>query len=103
MELQLTRSEHKTVLDEERALFLAEQADLIDKFGRAAKDRSSRKMSETFERLLHTNGFLRSLERIRDAQVEAEGITRRYTVSSLFLHECFKELTADRDEQFFFL
>ena len=28
---------------------------------------------------------------------------RRYAVSSLFLHESFKKLTADRDEQFFFV
>lgn len=35
-------------------------------------------------------------------QEESNGL-RRYAVSSLFLHECFKALTADRDEQFFFI
>ena len=28
---------------------------------------------------------------------------RRYAVSSLFLHECYRKLTADPDEQFFFI
>src|SRR6185369_6901071 len=55
-------------------------------------------------RLKQTNSFLDSLERIDKAMPKKRpSALRQYTVSSLFLHECYKALTADRDEQFFFL
>jgi hypothetical protein len=61
-------------------------------------------MGRVFGRLRQTNDFLTCLEQIDNAMPEENDTrTRRYTVSSLFLHECYKELTADRDEQFFFL
>lgn len=94
----------RDVLDQERESLLTEREELITTFVEAATKRRPSKMSRLFERLRHTNDFLNSLERIDSALPEATlGQTRRYTVSSLFLHECFKELTADRDEQFFFL
>jgi hypothetical protein len=49
-----------------------------------------------------TNDFLESLERIATENTNPDG-PRRYAVSSLFLHESFKKLTADQDEQFFFI
>jgi hypothetical protein len=99
--LQIKR---RTVLDVEREFFLVEQSELITEFVNATKEKRPIKMSETYERLLRTNGFLCSLDRISNAQCEeTEGSGRKYIISSLFLHECFKELTADRDEQFFFL
>lgn len=51
-----------------------------------------------------TNEFLECLDRIDKAmqEQEAPGV-RRYAVSSLFLHECWKLLTVDREEQLFFV
>ena len=46
---------------------------------------------------------MRSLEEIEKASPPAIPGRRRYAVSSLFLHESFKKLTADRDEEFFFI
>jgi len=104
MENHLQPIQRRTVLDVEKESFLVEQSELISEFVNAAKEKRPSKMSQTFERLLHTNGFLSSLDRISNAHnEEMEGTRRKYTISSLFLHECFKELTADRDEQFFFL
>jgi hypothetical protein len=46
---------------------------------------------------------LKSLDQIDSKKDgEADG-RRRYAVSSLFLHESFKKLTADQDEEFFFI
>lgn len=93
-----------TLLDQERESFLAKRRDLITSFVGAAENRRPSKMGRVFQQLRQTNRFLDSLARIDDAlQEKTEHKGRRYVVSSLFLHECFKELTADRDEQFFFL
>jgi hypothetical protein len=43
------------------------------------------------------------LERIVDENTRKEDDPRHYAVSSLFLHECAKKLTADASEQFFFV
>jgi hypothetical protein len=50
-----------------------------------------------------TNEFLLSLERIEQEKIRNPDGPRRYAVSSWFLHDCFKKLTADADEQFFFI
>jgi hypothetical protein len=40
---------------------------------------------------------------IRNGNPPKPGEYRRYAVSSLFLHDCFRKLTADQNEQFFFI
>ncbi len=60
-------------------------------------------MSELFIKICQTNEFLRSLEQIDGKQTEVIPGRRRYAVSSLFLHESFTKLTADQDEEFFFI
>lgn len=93
-----------TSLDRERETLLAERQVLIASFVEAAEHKRPSKMRRVFGQLCRTNEFLSCLERIDKASSETEDSSpRRYAVSSLFLHECFKELTADRDEQFFFL
>jgi len=94
----------KTRLDNERETLLAKRQELISSFVGAVENRRPSKMGRVVQRLRQTNDFLDSLERIGEAMHEqTENKGRRYTVSSLFLHQCFKELTADRNEQFFFL
>lgn len=49
------------------------------------------------------NEFLATLDRIATENDPKVNGPRRYAVSSLFLHDCFKKLTADANEQFFFI
>jgi hypothetical protein len=93
-----------SALLEEQRLLLAQRAQLIKSFAEAAEQKRPTKMARVFQRLRQTNEFLNSLERIEQATApNRQSTKRRYIVSSLFLEECFKLLTADRDEQFFFL
>ncbi len=104
MEQGLAQVTTKGCLEQERELLLAERQDLITSFVEAATTKRPAKMKRTFERLQRTNKFLNCLERIETSITWDQGDgAHRYVVSSLFLHECFKDLTADRDEQFFFL
>ena len=91
-------------LDEERESLLAQRKQLVSLFVEAVQQKRPRKMDRAFQRLCQTNQFLNCLERIdKEMQEERQKAVRSYAVSSLFLHECFKALTADRDEQFFFI
>jgi len=93
----------KTIhLQEKRTAPVVRREKLIDRFNEAARARKNTR--RTCEEILRTNEFLESLERI-EAETTGSPNTgpRRYAVSSLFLHESFKKLTADRDEQFFFV
>jgi hypothetical protein len=61
-------------------------------------------MARLFAEIHKTNQFLDTLERIvAENAAKPDSTHRRYAVSSLFLHESFKRLTADLDEQFFFV
>jgi len=92
------------VIEREANLLSAKRGELLLAFVEAAQQRKPSKMSRILERLKQTNAFLDSLERIdRSMPKKRLSAVKQYTVSSLFLHECFKALTADRDEQFFFL
>jgi len=98
---QLTRH---TRLEQEKESLLAQRKELVISFVEAVQHKKPGKMSKAFQSLRQTNQFLNSLERIDKAMDEKkQSSIRQYTVSSLFLHECFKALTADRDEQFFFI
>ena len=88
---------------EEKQTSLADRREkLIARFAKAAR---ARKRTARLEReIQRINEFLESLERIAAETTAKPGAgLRRYAVSSLFLHESFKKLTADRDEQFFFI
>jgi hypothetical protein len=93
----------KTIhLEEKRTALVARREKLIGRFNEAARARkSTRRMCTEIRR---TNEFLESLERIEAENTGRPNAgPRRYAVSSLFLHESFKKLTADKDEQFFFI
>src|SRR5213078_1884529 len=84
-----------------RKQLLERREKLIGRFTDAA--RSRRSTSRLSTEIHRTNEFLGSLEQIVTEYSEPENGPRRYAVSSLFLHESFKKLTADQDEQFFFI
>jgi hypothetical protein len=92
----------KNYLDEKRTALTDRREKLIERFEKAARERKGTKRLE--KNIQKVNEFLESLERI-EAETAAKPETghRRYAVSSLFLHESFKKLTADQDEQFFFI
>jgi hypothetical protein len=92
----------KIHLEEKRKVLVEKRERLIGKFNEAARTRKS--TARVCSEIRRTNEFLESLERI-EAENTGRPNTgpRRYAVSSLFLHESFKKLTADQNEQFFFI
>jgi hypothetical protein len=88
-------------IDEKKAALVERREKLITRFGKAARNR---KNTARIERdVQKVNEFLESLDQIAVEAAKPETGLRRYAVSSLFLHESFKKLTADQDEQFFFV
>lgn len=91
-----------THLEDKRTALIDRREKLLGRFDRAARERKGTKRLE--REIQKVNEFLESLDRIEGETMPkpAAGL-RRYAVSSLFLHESFKKLTADHDEQFFFI
>jgi len=89
-----------THLDAKRKALLENREKLIGQF--SEKTRARRRTARVCKDIQQTNEFLDSLERI-EAENRQDSGPRRYAVSSLFLHDCFKKLTVDADEQFFFV
>lgn len=87
-------------LEAKRKHLVERREKLIDSFGKAVRAR--KKNVRICAEILRTNEFLESLDQIEQENRRAAG-PRRYAVSSLFLHESFRKLTADADEQFFFV
>lgn len=88
-------------LEEKKQVLVAKREELIGRFNQSARAR--RNTARVCSEIRCVNDFLATLDRI-DAENDPNGNgPRRYAVSSLFLHECFKKLTADPDEQFFFI
>jgi len=91
-----------THLEEKRDGLLAKREKLLTRFSQAARDRKG--MVRLFGQIQQTNEFLETLDRIEDeTKTVVPTGAPRYVVSSLFLHESYKKLTADQDEQFFFV
>jgi len=90
------------VRGEQQALRKKREA-LLKSFNNAVVRGKQKYMSNLFIRIYQTNQFLKTLEQISSGKLEVAPGKRRYAVSSLFLHESFKKLTADRDEEFFFI
>jgi len=91
-----------THLEEKRTTLVDRREKLITRFGKAARERKGTTRLE--REIQKVNEFLKSLDRIEtETAAKPESSHRRYAVSSLFLTESFKKLTADRDEQFFFV
>jgi hypothetical protein len=89
-------------LIEKRTTLVDRREKLIARFNESARQRKA--TTRVCNEIRRTNEFIESLERI-EAENTARPNTgpRRYAVSSLFLHECYKKLTADKNEQFFFI
>jgi hypothetical protein len=91
-------------LETERQRLLKRRQLLVDDFAKAARGNRPKRLSQLFIKIQQTNNFLKSLGQIEaDTRAAQAAGPRRYAVSSLFLHESFRKLTADEDEQFFFI
>jgi hypothetical protein len=90
-----------THLEEKRKALVDRREKLIARFNEAARSRSN--TTRLCTEIRKTNEFLGSLARIVSENTWTPDGPRRYAVSSLFLHDCKKKLTADQDEQFFFI
>jgi len=95
----------KSHLEEKHEELVSRREDLLRKFTETARTtQPDAPLAEVFERIQTTNEFIHSLDRIADeVKEEPEGTVPRYTVSSLFLHDNFRKLTADLNEQFVFI
>lgn len=89
-------------IETERSKLAAKRQRLVDAFSKAAEAGKHRRLSQLYTKIQQTNEFLQALNTIEAAGNSEQGM-RRYSVSSLFLHESFRKLTADQDEQFFFI
>src|SRR5438552_2952968 len=90
-----------TQLEEKRTALIQKRELLIRKFNDAASaGKSTSRLSTDIRRI---NDFLSTLDRITSENTRKPGEPNRYAVSSLFLYESYRKLTADRDEQFFFV
>lgn len=76
---------------------------LLRAFTRAAQQHRASRMHCIGRHLHRVVELLACIEQLQAAQRMARPQTRRYVVSSLFLEACFRELTADDDEQLFFI
>ncbi len=89
-------------LEEKRKTLIKKREKLLDRFSQTARNRKN--TSRVCTEIRRTNEFLESLELITAENIGTPNTgPRRYVVSSLFLHDSFKKLTADPDEQFFFV
>jgi hypothetical protein len=87
----------------ERQRLIKKRDTLVETFTKVAVVGRPKRLSELFIKICQTNEFLRSLDQIDNKKKELVPGRRRYAVSSLFLHESFTKLTADQDEEFFFI
>lgn len=104
MQITTTHAAPVATLEKERELLLTRRQKLIRSFIEAAEEKRPSKMDRIFRRLRQANDFLNCLDRIDKAgQDQQSNSSPQFAVSSMFLHRCFNLLTADRNEQFFFL
>ena len=88
-------------LQQKREALVQKREGLIGHFAEAA--RSGQPFGRVVDDIVVTNEFLMSLDEIAAENRSDSDRGPRYAVSSLFLHESFKKLTADENEQFFFI
>ena len=77
---------------------------LLSSFSKAAIARKHRRLPALAAKITQTNELLDVLDQMEeDLRVTSASGKPRFTVSSLFLQESFQKLTADQNEQFFFV
>jgi hypothetical protein len=90
------------LLDAKRHELVQRRETLFHQLAQASRCFEDELARQKLEHVERTNEFIATLDGLAQEAREAKE-RRRYVVSSLFLHECFRKLTADQDEQFFFV
>ncbi len=90
-------------LESTRRMWLSRRERLLTAFARATERRRTIQMHRVCRDLRRLNELLDTLDQVQATLRITTPGAARYTVSSLFLHECYRELTADQHEQFFFV
>lgn len=107
MNTQQNQQQALAHIEQERVRLTAVRQKQLDAFIKEASAGRRQKMAQMYIKIRQTNDFLTALSSIAavmQPKAADPALARpRYIVSSLFLYESFKVLTADRDEQFFFV
>ncbi len=91
-------------LQEKREELLRRREEHLGALTQAARERQTGRMRGFFREVCQTNEFLESLDRIAaETRPRSTSGRPRFAVSSLFLHDCLKKLTPDKDEYLFFV
>lgn len=91
-------------LDTKRTDLIATREELLSNFSSLVRSGSLAESAQVFREIQLVGDFLGSLNQIaRETVPRVPAGINRYAVSSLFLHECFHQLTADAREQLFFV
>jgi len=90
-----------THLEAKKHALMSRREQLLGQFNEAA--RANKETARCWTEIRRANEFLASLDQIVEENRPDPAAPRRYAVSSMFLYESYKKLTADRDEQFFFV
>jgi hypothetical protein len=99
--LQITKPKR---LDTKRTELLNKREQLLHRFAQAVRANERSRTSRVYRNIEVTNEFIGTLDEIAcEIPEHNESDVPRYAVSSLFLHESFRELTADQNEQFVFI
>src|ERR1700730_15044623 len=98
------RNENKSKkLLETREYLVRTRSRFLALYSAAVEKNDRERMNYLNKRLVDANRMLESLGQIETELLGQKTGANRFLISSLFLHECFKELTADSREQFFFV
>src|SRR5687767_13807787 len=93
-------------LNQKRSELVTRRNALLDAFSDAANHNRSKRLKTLYRRICDVNDLISTLDGIEadiPAQPKVVSGLRKFTVSSLFLHDCYRKLTADQDEQFIFI
>src|SRR6266852_2623329 len=100
MEQKQSRVNTHSHLAKKRETLVRERETLLASFSTATEKKHPKRIDRICKQICQINDFLSSLDQIEEETQHRQhpGINR-YVVSTLFLHESFKELTKDKNEQ----
>jgi hypothetical protein len=91
-------------VESKRKLFASKREQYIQTLTHAARMGANEQLQQSCRDINLTNEFLASLDQLAvETKPLVDSGVRKFLVSSLFLHESYKKLTADKDEQFYFI
>lgn len=88
---------------ESREYLLRTRSRLLSMYSAAVIQNDGRQMRDLHLHLEQLNRLLQTLREVEIDSLTGKPASRRFVISSLFLHECSRELTVDSREQFFFV